>query len=125
MKVLLFAAHGSRKENSNLEIADFYEKVAKNLQGKIDKGLCCFLQFGKPGIEEAIENLISQGAVEIFIFPYFLFNGSHVKEDLPLIKQTFESKNKAVKIKIFDVLSMAEGFDFFISDYIGKRLVTD
>jgi cobalamin biosynthesis Co2+ chelatase CbiK len=125
MKVLLFAAHGSRKENSNLEIADFYEKVSKNLQGKIDKGLCCFLQFGKPGIEEAIETLIKEGAFEIYIFPYFLFNGSHVKEDLPLIKKNFESKYKGIKIKIFDVLSMAEGFDFFISDYIGKRLVTD
>lgn len=122
MKVLLFAAHGSRKESSNLEIADFYKKVVKNLEGKIDRGVCCFLQFGKPGIEEAIESLIVEGASKIYIFPYFLFNGAHVKEDIPLIKKEFISRYPGLKIEIFNILPMASGFDSFISDYIEKGL---
>lgn len=122
MKVLLFAAHGSRKENSNLEISVFFEKVADKLKDKIDRSVCCFLQFGTPGIEEAITDQIENGATEIYIFPYFLFNGSHVTVDIPLIQEKFKEKYPGLEIEVLDALADADGFDFFISDYLGKKL---
>jgi sirohydrochlorin cobaltochelatase len=122
MKVLLFAAHGSRKNNSNNEISVFFEKVLNNLGNKIDKGVCCFLQFGTPGIEEALEQEIKKGAKKIYVFPYFLFNGSHVTEDIPFICKKFNEKYPKTEIVILDALADAKGFDFFLSKYLESRI---
>ncbi|MDY0131474.1 MAG: CbiX/SirB N-terminal domain-containing protein [Desulforegulaceae bacterium] len=122
MKVLLFAAHGSRKVNSNLEVSLFFEKVLTGLGNKIDRGICCFLQFGKPGIEEALEEEIKKGGTKIYIFPYFLFNGAHVTEDLPEIQKKFSAKYPKTEIIILNSLADAKDFDLFLSKFIGEKI---
>jgi sirohydrochlorin ferrochelatase len=122
MKVLLFAAHGSRRNNSNKEISLFFEKVLNNLKDKIDRGVCCFLQFGTPGIEEALEAEFAEGAEKIYIFPYFLFNGSHVTEDIPEICRNYRKKYPDREIILLDALADASGFDVFLSGYLGQKI---
>jgi|AntRauTorckE6833_2_1112554.scaffolds.fasta_scaffold103665_2 sirohydrochlorin ferrochelatase len=115
MNILLFAVHGSRKSDSNKGVENFFEKVRKNLGKKIDKAFCCYLQFGTPKIEEVLEAELQKGADTVYIFPYFLFRGSHVTEDIPEIKEKFEKKYPEASIKILNTPGEIKGFDQFIA----------
>lgn len=116
MKVFLFAAHGSRREESNQEVDAFFNMMFKNIEDKFDKGICCFLQFGRPLFEETLEEVLSQGGRDIYIFPYFLFNGSHVTVDIPEITKGFMDKNPDVSIKILKALGDLNDFHGFLSN---------
>ncbi|MGM0418658.1 MAG: CbiX/SirB N-terminal domain-containing protein [Thermodesulfobacteriota bacterium] len=122
MNILLFAVHGSRKTDSNKEVENFFEKVKKNLDKNIDKAFCCFLQFGSPKIEEVLEDELQKGADTIYIFPYFLFQGSHVTEDIPGIKEKFEKKYPEAFIKILNTPGEIKGFDEFIAESLNSSV---
>ncbi|HEY3433197.1 MAG TPA: CbiX/SirB N-terminal domain-containing protein [Rhodocyclaceae bacterium] len=44
-----------------------------------------FLELMQPSLEEAIDQLVKDGADELVIVPIFMAAGSHVKKDLPLL----------------------------------------
>lgn len=83
MKNLLIVAHGSRREESNLEIQRLAKKVAAGMPPVIDDVLVAFLELASPSIDEAINSCFTRGAKEIIVLPYFLSAGNHVVEDIP------------------------------------------
>lgn len=88
MKALIIAAHGSRKKESNLEIASLVERVSKKAAGSFDMVVHAFLQFADPLLEKKIDELVAKGAKTIVIFPFFIGSGSHILVDIPeLVKQ--------------------------------------
>jgi sirohydrochlorin cobaltochelatase len=44
-----------------------------------------FLELMEPNLEDAIRSLADQGASAITVFPLFMAQGGHLKEDLPKI----------------------------------------
>jgi sirohydrochlorin cobaltochelatase len=44
-----------------------------------------YLDFMSPTLEEAIDSLAKQGALAITVFPLFMAQGGHLKQDLPRI----------------------------------------
>ena len=91
MHAFLLIAHGSRRKESNDEVRKLSQKIVKKNNGEFDIFQCSFLELAEPLIPDAINDLISQGATKITIFPYFLAVGLHVAEDIP--KEINKAKN--------------------------------
>jgi sirohydrochlorin ferrochelatase len=83
MKNLLIVAHGSRREQSNIEINLLAEKVAAEIPFFIDDIHVAFLEFASPSISDVVNRCFTQGVKEIVVLPYFLSAGNHVVKDIP------------------------------------------
>ena len=88
MNTLIILAHGSRRQESNAEIASLAKQVEKCSDNEYDITAYAFLELAEPDLSQCIENMITYGASDITIFPYFLNSGNHVTCDIPaLIKE--------------------------------------
>ena len=83
MKALLIISHGSRRKASNDEVFALTETLREQARGQIPLVACAFLEIAHPTVQDAINQLVEQGADEIQIFPHFLAAGTHVTRDIP------------------------------------------
>ena len=107
MKILLLVAHGSRREESNLEVEALSKKMIKYNANDFDEIMPAFLEFASPSIPEAIKKCSEIGASNVTVLPYFLSAGVHINRDIP-----------------GEVKDASEGFpnlDNTISNYFGSR----
>ena len=83
MNILLLVAHGSRREESNLEVDSLSKKMLKFNSSQFDKVIPAFLEFASPSIPDAIEKCSEMGAKRVTVLPYFLSAGVHINRDIP------------------------------------------
>lgn len=83
MNALLLVAHGSRRAESNEEIAALTQRLAERAQGRFDIVKYAFLELASPSIPDGIEQCLQNGAQSVSVLPYFLARGTHVVEDIP------------------------------------------
>ncbi len=57
-----------------------------------------FLDFMSPTLEEAVASLADQGALAITIFPLFMAQGGHLKQDLPRMLDAIRAKHPHLPI---------------------------
>lgn len=105
MKSLLLVAHGSRRSESNTEIAALTQRLASRAGDAFDVVECAFLELAEPLIPDGIQRCIDQGATSVAVVPYFLARGTHVADDIP----------EQVAIKQNEYPQM----DIHITDYLG------
>lgn len=108
MKSLLLVAHGSRRVQSNEEIAEITQSLRDRLKDKFGAVEHAFLELAEPSIPGAIDQLVVNGATEVMILPYFLSAGRHVHEDVPGIVQSKQQQYSDVKIQISPYLGESE-----------------
>lgn len=84
MNALLLVAHGSRRAESNQEIAALAAKVAARNSAEFDFVDFAFLELAEPSIPDGIEHCLKKGATSVSVLPYFLARGTHVVEDIPM-----------------------------------------
>ncbi|MEG2338591.1 MAG: CbiX/SirB N-terminal domain-containing protein [Clostridium sp.] len=89
MKGVLLLAHGSREKSTELTMDKITGYVKEELG--LNNVICAYLQFSDKTLEWGINTLIEKGAKDIKVVPYFLFEGVHIKEDIP------EEINKILK----------------------------
>lgn len=90
MTGILLLAHGSREGDTEKTMRQITEYVKAELpHAMIEEA---YLQFRDKNLEKGLVNLIDQGADNIKVIPYFLFEGVHIKEDIPAEIKAF-SKN--------------------------------
>ena len=82
MHVLMLVAHGSRRDESNLEIESLAKKIALFKVKEFEVVMSAFLEFAKPSITEAIAKCAVIGATEVTLLPYFLTAGVHITKDI-------------------------------------------
>ena len=107
MHILLLVAHGSRRQESNLEIESLSKKIAKIESKEFDKVMSAFLEFASPSIPEAIKKCSEIGAAKVTILPYFLSAGVHITRDIPN--------------EISEASQNTPGLDIQIANYFGSR----
>ena len=107
MKSLLLVAHGSRRGESNQEVATVASSLRDQVNGEFAAAQYAFLELAEPSIPQAIDDLISQGAEEIVVLPYFLSAGRHVHEDIPTIIADKQKQYPQVKIALAPYLGEA------------------
>jgi len=94
---IILLSHGSRLKEANEEFLKLVE-LLKDFHNRPDiLAAGAFLQFGRPSLEEALDNMISQGCSEIVVAPFFLSSGVHIREDIPKIMAQVKGKYPRVK----------------------------
>jgi len=83
MKAILLVAHGSRRVESNTEIAQLTKRLALRAKSEFDIVEHAFLELCDPLIPDGIQSCIENGATTISVVPYFLARGTHVANDIP------------------------------------------
>lgn len=74
-------AHGSKVKSGNEGLFKIVEML--RAMGKWDMVEAGFLQLAKPGLAEAVEDIVGKGAKRVVVMPLLLFSGNHVLKDIP------------------------------------------
>ncbi len=78
---ILLMGHGSRVAEANDALRVIAEQVRND--GGFEIVEVSFRELHAPDIQAGIDRCVEQGAGRILLYPYFLFAGAHVLEDLP------------------------------------------
>ena len=113
---IILLAHGSRREVAKNVLPQLASMIQEDRSfGKVDSA---FLQFTSPSLETALEEHIKEGVKNITVVPVFLFNGIHLKEDIPEILEKKKEKHPDVNI----LMAQPLGADSRIGDIIKDRI---
>ena len=114
---VLIIAHGSKVKETNDIMVAYMDALQKRSPETIFSS--CYLQLMAPDLREAINALYAQGVRRIKAFPFFLFNGNHIKEDIPMELDAILKDYTDLEI---DFLSNI-GFDEKLVDIILERVL--
>lgn len=110
MKSLLLVAHGSRLVSSNDAIEQLTLKLREKLNASgFNDVEYAFLELTKPSIPDGIAKLVSQGATDVVVLPYFLAPGTHVVDDVPELIEEARQKYPQVGFKVMTHLGAVDG----------------
>ena len=87
---ILICGHGSRNK---LAITEFQE-LTKLIQKRYPNILVefGFLEFAKPSLVDALDNLKNHSIKKVIAIPAMLFAAGHVKNDIPSLLMNYSSK---------------------------------
>lgn len=113
---VLIIAHGSKVQETD----EIMKKYKQALVAKMPETLIeyCYLQLMEPSIENIVETLYKQGVRNIKAFPFFIFNGNHIKEDIPEVLEKIESEYGDLKFTFLNNI----GYDEKMLDLIIERV---
>jgi len=92
---MVLAGHGSRNATAILEFRELAVTLEVFQKGIVEYG---FLEFERPGIEEAIDRSIMRGAETVVVLPVMLTAAHHVKRDIPNIIHHAQQKHPLIPI---------------------------
>ena len=115
MRVLVVLAHGSRVAKSNAEVVLLSERLKLLVSSKYDRVVPCFLELTEPRLVSVLDQLSDEGVTEIVVYPHFLAEGRHVRDDIPKIISDFEMKNENIEVSLLPYLGLWEGLSEFIA----------
>lgn len=127
MKALLLIAHGSRKSASNDEIRELAAQIQIRGNRKRDKSSSkfefelvehAFLEMAEPTIAQGATTLITQGATDITLFPYFLAAGQHVAMDIPAQVETLRQQHPTLAFTIAPHIGAATNMWRLIDEHL-------
>lgn len=112
---LLVIAHGSHDPDNIADFRSLIDKVRTRSQCPVEGA---FLDYLEPGIPAGIESCRATGAERIWVVPCFLFEGRHVREDIPAILRRIGPKHPGVSIE----LTSCVGRDAALGDLFAARV---
>lgn len=77
---LILLGHGSRNEEANAGFVALGERLAERLGVGVSPA---FFSISEPGLENVLKNAYAGGERKFAIMPYFLYQGQHVRTDIP------------------------------------------
>jgi sirohydrochlorin ferrochelatase len=113
---VLILAHGSREGETENTMRQITQLVKSELQDVFIEE--AYMQFRAINIEKGLESLVERGADDIKVIPYFLFEGVHIKEDIPAELKQFMDKHPDIKI----TLGQSLGADKRLADIVVDRV---
>lgn len=120
MTGVLLLAHGSRAKGTLITMDEVTQGVREEL--KLDLVECAYMEFCDVNIEKGLNNLIAKGADDIIIIPYFLFEGIHIKEDIPNELEEFKKNNPNIKIRFGKTLGTDKRLSSIVADRVRELL---
>nr|WP_228720693.1 CbiX/SirB N-terminal domain-containing protein [Nitrogeniibacter mangrovi] len=76
-----------------------------------------FMEFMRPTLDEAVDDLVARGVRSIRIVPVFLAQGGHLKRDVPLAVGRAAERHPAVGLSLATAAGEAEGVVEAIARY--------
>ncbi|MCL1803605.1 MAG: CbiX/SirB N-terminal domain-containing protein [Eubacteriaceae bacterium] len=118
-KAIVILAHGSREDRTVDTLHSIVSQVREQLASEVDAFVEeAFMQFRSESLKYRLDSLVERGYEDIAIIPYFLFDGVHIKEDIPAEIAEFESNNPNVKIKLGKTLGTDSRMASIVTDRI-------
>ena len=114
-QAVVVIGHGSRAPNSGGPLQWLVAELAAVLGCRV---VPAFLQFNQPSLTEACRDLACSGARHILIAPYFLFEGNHIRQDIPEEISQLQVEFPGVTFS----LAAALGTDELLVELVKKRL---
>ena len=98
MRGIVLFAHGARDPQWAEPFAAIRERVrASRPEYPIE---LAFLEMMSPTLEEAIASVIAEGALAVTVFPLFMAQGGHLKQDLPRILEAIRESHPHIPIAL-------------------------
>ena len=116
MRGLLVIGHGSRSNEAKEAFYLIVEQLKESMNSEVEG---CFMEISEPFIPETIEKMYNRGVREITALPYFLFNGIHIKEDIPEIL----SSTKAQYIDLSIYMAQPIGYHKAVVEILKERII--
>lgn len=114
-KGLLVIAHGSRVKETKKVVIKVVDRIKSlNKYKDVKAG---FMEFDTPDIPTSIKEFVKEGIYDIVAVPLFLFEGIHIKEDIPVVFEEERKKYPGLSIKFGRPI----GYDDRIVDIILER----
>lgn len=117
---ILILAHGSRQNNTEKTMETIANYVREELDIKLIEA--AYMQFRDINLEKGLEKLVEQGADEIKLIPYFLFDGVHIKEDIPEEIAQFTQKHPNIKVTMGKTLGADKRLALIVADRIREAV---
>lgn len=119
MRGLVLFAHGSRDPGWSRPFEEIRERVrASRPECPIE---LAYLDLMSPTLEEAVAALVAQGAPAITVFPLFLAQGGHLKQDLPRLLDAIRASYPHIPIALESSLGDAAEITQAIAAWILSR----
>lgn len=118
-KAILVVGHGSRSKDAVAEFEKTIGLMAQKLENTKVAG--AHMELAEPTIEATVEELFKQGYTNLTVVPYFLFNGNHIKEDIPTILTALRDKFQGLTIQMTSPI----GADPLLAEILIKRVSGD
>lgn len=116
MKAILIMAHGSREKKT----LDTLEKITEMAMKQLPNVLIerAYMEFCDVNLEKGLDILVSKGATEIVVVPYFLFEGIHIRKDIPEEINEYLEKHPDITVTMGKTL----GADPRLADILADRI---
>ena len=120
MRGIVLFAHGARDPEWALPFEAIRDAVrTQRPEYPIE---LAYLEMMSPALEEAVDSLASQGASAITVFPLFMAQGGHLKQDLPRILDAVRATRPNLPIALQTAIGDAPELLDAISGWILSRV---
>jgi sirohydrochlorin cobaltochelatase len=102
MRGIVLLAHGARDP----EWARPFEAIRERVRASRPEYpiALAYLELMEPDLEAAIATLVDEGAVGITVFPLFMAQGGHLKQDIPRILEAIRASHPRIPIALESAL---------------------
>ena len=98
MRGIVLFAHGARDPQWAEPFARIRDRIrASRPEYPIE---LAYLEIMTPTLEEAIATVIADGAMAVTVYPLFMAQGGHLKQDLPRILDAIRATNPRIPIAL-------------------------
>ncbi len=117
---ILLMGHGSRIARANAALDE--------IAGMVQAGTGCaivevsYREQHAPNIQEGIDRCVARGAQRILLYPYFLFAGAHVLEDLPAELEEASKRHPRVAMILGEPLGVHPKLGEIVCERIGESM---
>ncbi|MDP4209848.1 MAG: CbiX/SirB N-terminal domain-containing protein [Bacteroidota bacterium] len=87
---VLIVGHGSKSAAAVKDFEGIVECV--RAKGEYETVLGAHMELASPSIQESVDALYAEQYREIIVVPYFLYEGNHIRFDIPEILQEIQKK---------------------------------
>ena len=96
-RAIIIIGHGSRSGQATEQ----FRQVVAMLEARYapDLVLPAFMELAEPRLPAAIALAVERGATNIVVVPCFLFNGIHIKEDIPEMLANLKETHPDVTVR--------------------------
>lgn len=93
---LIVLGHGSRNPAATGQFLELVALLGVRRDGPVYPA---FMELAEPRLADAVAGAVAAGAAEIVVQPCFLFDGNHIRRDIPEILAGLASRNPAVTFR--------------------------
>ena len=117
---ILLMGHGSRIAEAN----DALHAIAAMVRDTCGYDIVevAFREMHSPNIQSGIDRCVAQGAERILLYPYFLFAGAHVLEDLPGEMEAAAGRYPGLELLLGKPLGVHAKLGEIVCERIGESL---